>query len=48
MAPPARLPDVKPGDDLIKAHVALRRSYASETGKYRRLQAYVAAITGKK
>ncbi len=47
MSPPAKLPDVKAGDDLVQSHLALRRMYATETGKYRRLQRWVKTARGE-
>lgn len=47
MAPPPALHDLKPGDDLVPAHAELRRAYATETDKYRRLQKYVRTILKK-
>jgi hypothetical protein len=45
MKPPAKLPDLKAGDDLVQKHADLRRAYSTETGKYVRLQKYVRTIT---
>jgi hypothetical protein len=47
MVPPAKLADLKAGDDLVQRHAELRRNYSTETGKLVRLQKYVRAITKK-
>jgi hypothetical protein len=47
MVPPAKLPDIKTGDDLVQKHADLRRLYATETDKQRRLQKYVRTLIGK-
>jgi hypothetical protein len=44
MLPSPKLHDLKPGDDLVPAHVELRRAYATETDKYRRLQRWVRTV----
>ncbi len=44
MKPPAKLAELKAGDDLVQKHADLRRSYSTETGKYARLQKYVRTI----
>jgi hypothetical protein len=46
LSPPAKIPDVKAGDDLVQKHVELRRLYLTESGKYRRLQRYVRTVLG--
>lgn len=45
MSPPAKLPELKAGDDLVVKHMELRRSYSTETDKLRRLQVYVRTVT---
>jgi hypothetical protein len=47
LAPPAKIPDVKAGDDLVQKHVELRRLYLTESGKYRRLQRWANTVLGK-
>jgi hypothetical protein len=44
LQPSPKLPEVKAGDDLVAKHAELRRGYATETDKYRRLQKYVKTI----
>lgn len=44
MQPPAKVPEVKAGDDLVQEHVKLRRSYLTETDKLSRLQRYIRTI----
>jgi hypothetical protein len=45
MIPPAKLAELKAGDDLVQRHADLRRQYSTETGKLTRLQRYVRTIT---
>lgn len=47
LKPPAKIPDVKAGDDLVQEHLKIRRLYATETSRYRRLQAYVRTVRGE-
>ena len=47
LKPPAKLPELKAGDDLVVKHADLRRQYATETDKQRRLQRYVKTILKK-
>lgn len=47
MAPPAKLPDLKAGDDLVHEHARLRRMYSTESGKLTRLQRYVKTVLQK-
>lgn len=45
LVPPKPLAQPKKGEDLVDLHRLLRRDYATETGKLRRLQRYVRTIT---
>lgn len=47
MKPPAKMPEIKAGDDLVQHHATLRRLYATETDKQRRLQKYIKTILAK-
>lgn len=47
LVPPKPLSDPKKGDDLVELHKGLRRDYAIETSKLRRLQAYTRTILKK-
>ena len=47
MASPRKLPTPKAGDDLVPSHIHLRRQYATETSKYRRLQRWVRTVLEK-
>lgn len=46
MVAPKALPNLKAGDDLVKKHMDVRRMYATEAGKLRRLQLYVKTVRG--
>lgn len=45
LVPPKPLSDPKKGDDLVVLHKQIRRDYAAETSKLRRLQKYVTTVT---
>ena len=47
LVPPAKLPAIKAGDDLVQKHADLRRAYSTQTDRYRRLQRYVRTILKK-
>jgi hypothetical protein len=47
LKPPAKLPEIKAGDDLVQKHADLRRTYSTETDRYKRLQRYVRTILKK-
>jgi hypothetical protein len=47
MVPPAKLSDLKAGDDLVMKHAELRRDASTEKDRLRRLQRYVRTITQK-
>ena len=55
LAPPAKvllispkpLPKLKAGDDLVQRHADLRRSYSTETDRYRRLQRWGRTVLKK-
>ena len=44
LVPPPKLPAVKAGADLVQTHADLRRSYATQTDRYRRLQRWVKTV----
>jgi hypothetical protein len=44
---PKPLPTIKAGDDLVQRHADLRRSYSTETDRYRRLQRWVKTVIKK-
>jgi hypothetical protein len=48
MKPPANLPALKAGDDLVHEHARLRRMYSSETDRQRRLQKWAKTVLQKK
>jgi hypothetical protein len=48
MVPPAKLADLKAGDDLVQRHAELRRQYSTEVGKLTRIQRYVKTVLQKK
>lgn len=48
MAPPAKLAEVKEGDDAVRLLIDTRRSYASISDRHKRLQRYVKTILGKR
>jgi hypothetical protein len=47
MVSPKPLETLKAGDDLVQKHADLRRQYASETDKQRRLQRWVKTVLKK-
>lgn len=48
LKPPAKMPELKAGDDLVQRHAELRRLYSTETDKQRRLQRWVKTVLQKK
>jgi len=47
MTPPEPAGQVKPGDDLVLAHLKLRQQYFRETARLRSLQGYVKTSRGE-
>lgn len=47
MAPPAEVAEIKPGDDLVVAHLKLRKQYYREAARLRSLQGYVRVSRGE-
>lgn len=45
LTPPKPLADPKKGDDLVVLYKGLRKDYAAETSKLRRLQTYTKTVT---
>jgi len=45
MIPPAKLPNLTQGDNLVEKHASLRRDYASVASRTKCLQRYVRAAT---
>ncbi len=46
MEPPAKMIQVREGDDLVLAHLQLRRQYSRETSRLSSLQGYVHVLRG--
>jgi hypothetical protein len=47
LSPPAKIPDVKAGDDLVQNHLHLRRQYVTLASRHKRLQKWADTVLGK-